>query len=42
MASLGEQRDGLARQIEEQRATEAYLRSQLTTAAAEAERAALI
>ena len=39
VASLGEQRDGLARQIEEQRATEAYLRSQLTTAAAEAERA---
>ena len=39
IASLGEQRDGLARQVEEQRTTEAYLRSQLATAATEAERA---
>ena len=38
IASLGEQRDGLARQVEEQRVTESYLRSQLTKAATEAER----
>lgn len=38
VASLGEQRDGLARQVEEQKVTESYLRSQLTKAATEAER----
>ena len=39
VASLGEQRDSLARQVEEQRTTESYLRTQLTTAGREAERA---